>query len=398
MVPESKYAREDIINTMPSNVVSCILDFLPLQDAVRTSILSRNWRYKWTKMNQLVFNKDFFECIVRKKGDIDHGKIITRLLVHHEGSITKFVLYVPSDYKRFDQQDLSLWVKLLSRKSVKEMIVINKKPAPIILPTNIFSCVDLKRLILHCCCLPRNASIRGFPNLLSLDLDWVSCWEVLSLCPQLEVLKIYDPVCMTKMKQAEITKLKNLKELIFSLGMPYHDVAITSSHIFQLVGFLPKLHKLTLDLQHCKFSVDDAARNGALSVLHSLKFLEVLDLDYHNRAMVVFLFDLIQGSPNLKILKIKAVDKDRVWPSPVTYDEVKGGITGNLQQLRNVELELTKDSQVELSLIKCLLANCSLLQLMSISTPLYGTNGYFEFSAKLLMFSRASPEAKISIC
>ncbi|KAJ0683235.1 putative F-box domain, leucine-rich repeat domain superfamily, F-box-like domain superfamily [Helianthus annuus] len=40
----SKVASGGIISSMPDNVVTNILDRLPLQDAVRTSILSRNWR------------------------------------------------------------------------------------------------------------------------------------------------------------------------------------------------------------------------------------------------------------------------------------------------------------------------------------------------------------------
>ncbi|MFS7949310.1 putative F-box domain, leucine-rich repeat domain superfamily, F-box-like domain superfamily [Helianthus anomalus] len=53
---------------MPDNVVTNILDRLPLQDAVRTSILSRNWRFKWTTISQIVFDKNFFEYLLKTKG------------------------------------------------------------------------------------------------------------------------------------------------------------------------------------------------------------------------------------------------------------------------------------------------------------------------------------------
>ncbi|XP_071734762.1 F-box/FBD/LRR-repeat protein At1g13570-like isoform X1 [Rutidosis leptorrhynchoides] len=399
----SKSATEDVINTMPSNVVSFILDFLPLQDAVRTSILSKNWRYKWTTINQVVFGNDFFEYIMRTKGDVD-GRIITRVLVYHEGSITKFVLDIPR-HKRFDDDDIYLWAKLLSTKSVKEMIIVNKNITPIVLPTRLFSFVDLKHLKLCCCCF-HGASLGGFPKLLSLDLEWVNSWElIIGLCPLLEVLQIYHPLAMTKMKLDDFAKLKNLKRLFLSLSMLYHhhhhhDAAIPSLDIFKLVAFLPKLHRLTLDLQKCSRFMVDAAGNRDV-MMHSLKVLDVLDLDYDNGAMVFFFFDLIQGSPNLEILRIRAIDKDRVFPSPVTHGQVKAGITGYLQQLRNVDLVFTKDSQVELSFIKCLLDNCCLLQLITIAnydSTRYGTVNrgcYFDFAAKLLMLSRASPEAKI---
>ncbi|XP_071738880.1 F-box/FBD/LRR-repeat protein At1g13570-like [Rutidosis leptorrhynchoides] len=390
MCEASKFAVEDVINTMPSNVVSCILDFLPLQDAVRTSILSKNWRYKWTTINQVVFDNDLFEYIMRTKGDVD-GRIITRVLVYHEGSLTKFVLHVPRN-KRFDDDDddIYLWVKLLSTKSVKGMIIVNKNITPIVLPTLVFSCVDLKHLKLCRCGFRNTNSLGGFSKLSSLDLDCVNSWELIGLCPLLEVLQIYHPLAMTKMKLDDFAKLKNLKHLFLSLRMLYHhDAAIPSLDTFKLVGCLLKLHRLTLDLQRCSTFKVDAAGNRDV-MMHSFKVLEILNLDYDNRSMVFFFFDLIQGT-----------DKDRVFPSPVTLDQVKAGITGYLQQLRNVDFVYLKDSHVELSFIKCLLDNCCLLQLITIANYDSTRNGtvdrgrYFDFSAKLLLLSRASPEAKI---
>ncbi|GJR81095.1 F-box/FBD/LRR-repeat protein-like protein [Tanacetum coccineum] len=52
----------DIIGTLPQNIIETILLLVPIQDAVRTSILVRNWRYTWTKILKLVFNaKDLFK-------------------------------------------------------------------------------------------------------------------------------------------------------------------------------------------------------------------------------------------------------------------------------------------------------------------------------------------------
>lgn len=391
----SNSAPEDVINIMPKNVVSSILGFLPIQDAVRTSILSKNWRYNWTMLTQLVFGKEFFEYILRTKGDVD-GRIITRVLAHLEGVITKFALVIPN-YMEFDVDDIYLWAKLISGKGMNEFALINMK-TPIELPAHLFSCVDLKHLRLHNCYFRHNASFCGFRNLLSLDFSMVSYGELITLCPLLEVLKINHSTTMAKVKPVEIAKLENIKELSLSLCALY-DVAITSSDIFKLVGFLPKLHKLTLDFQNCKFMVEAAAGNRASSVLHSLKSLMVFNIDYDNRAMVLFFFDLIHGSPNLHTLKIMAVDKNRILPSPVTYDEVNGSIMGNLQQLRKVELVCTKDSEVELSLITSLLSHCSMLDIMFIanhgSTRYGAINGYLKFCMKLLMLPRASPTARI---
>ncbi|KAM0017571.1 putative F-box domain, leucine-rich repeat domain superfamily, F-box-like domain superfamily [Helianthus debilis subsp. tardiflorus] len=43
------------INTLPQTIIENILCFLPIQEAARTSILSREWRYKWTTIPKLEF-------------------------------------------------------------------------------------------------------------------------------------------------------------------------------------------------------------------------------------------------------------------------------------------------------------------------------------------------------
>ncbi|KAF7123283.1 hypothetical protein RHSIM_Rhsim12G0067500 [Rhododendron simsii] len=49
-------STSDIISHVPGNILDKILMCLPLQDAVRTSILSRKWRYAWVKLPQLLYD------------------------------------------------------------------------------------------------------------------------------------------------------------------------------------------------------------------------------------------------------------------------------------------------------------------------------------------------------
>lgn len=50
----------DRISDVPCNVIDDILKHLHIQDLVRTSILSRNWRYMWISVPQLEFDEKFF--------------------------------------------------------------------------------------------------------------------------------------------------------------------------------------------------------------------------------------------------------------------------------------------------------------------------------------------------
>ncbi|MFS8031614.1 putative leucine-rich repeat domain superfamily, F-box-like domain superfamily [Helianthus anomalus] len=47
--------RRDRITTLPQTIIEIILCLLPIEEAARTSILSREWRYKWTTIPKLVF-------------------------------------------------------------------------------------------------------------------------------------------------------------------------------------------------------------------------------------------------------------------------------------------------------------------------------------------------------
>ncbi|GKE49717.1 F-box/FBD/LRR-repeat protein-like protein, partial [Tanacetum coccineum] len=74
-------AEDDFISRMPDDVMSNIMDRLPLQNAVRTSVMSRSWRFKWTLLTQLMFDEYFFKFILASRKKFDRTDI-SRLLLH----------------------------------------------------------------------------------------------------------------------------------------------------------------------------------------------------------------------------------------------------------------------------------------------------------------------------
>ncbi|XVF43337.1 hypothetical protein PTKIN_Ptkin02bG0032500 [Pterospermum kingtungense] len=48
--------NSDKISNLPDNITEQILGRMPIRDAVRTSVLSTNWRDKWTTLSDLVFD------------------------------------------------------------------------------------------------------------------------------------------------------------------------------------------------------------------------------------------------------------------------------------------------------------------------------------------------------
>nr|GEW40360.1 hypothetical protein [Tanacetum cinerariifolium] len=151
-----KFAQKDVISTMPEEVITNILHCLPLQDAVQTSILSKDWKFKWTMM--------------------------------------------PNSYL------------MRSSMRIKEFTFQNMRAEVLELTTHLFSCLELTHLELDRCEFYPPSEFGGFPNLLqSLDVSCVSfgsskCKEFITRSLLLEILKVgYDDT--EKVKQIDIAKL-----------------------------------------------------------------------------------------------------------------------------------------------------------------------------------------------
>nr|XP_043625883.1 F-box/FBD/LRR-repeat protein At1g13570-like [Erigeron canadensis] len=242
---------EDVISRMPEDVITNIMDRLPLRDAVATSILSTSWRFNWTLLTQLIFDFKFFNTLHGRKIHFDETNII-RILFHLKGGVTNFVLYMNIGIN-VDVEDVHHWVMFLSRiRGFKELILLNWHQTPVKLPTHLFFWPELKHLKLSNCVLSP-PYFSGFPKLLSLELFDVRFQdheyvELNGKCPLLETLTILNIKIMAGVKWVEIAKLKNVKRLGLSLALLDNVTMVRLSTVFQHLSFLPKLQELYLFL------------------------------------------------------------------------------------------------------------------------------------------------------
>ncbi|KAI7754365.1 hypothetical protein M8C21_006053 [Ambrosia artemisiifolia] len=162
----SEFTPEDFISKMPDNVITSILHRLPLLDAVRTGILSRTWRFKWTMLTQLKFNEEFFLYLMKTKGVDSIGRIISRLLLNLNGAVTKTV-FVPVI---LDVDDIRRLIMFLSSKGIKDLTITDWSAPQVKLPTHLFACLELTRLNIYGFCFNPPPGFHGFPNLVSLEL------------------------------------------------------------------------------------------------------------------------------------------------------------------------------------------------------------------------------------
>ncbi|KAJ0439829.1 putative F-box domain, leucine-rich repeat domain superfamily, F-box-like domain superfamily [Helianthus annuus] len=143
---------EDVISSMPEDVVTHILDRLPVQDAVKTSILSRNWRFKWTMLSQLVFDDNFFDYLTKTNGESMFWRTISRLPLNQRMILETMKI----DLFSVGKGKLVLLAKLANLK-ILSLSLCHLDNMTI---TNSSSTFDL---------------VRFLPKLQELDLDFAKC-------------------------------------------------------------------------------------------------------------------------------------------------------------------------------------------------------------------------------
>ncbi|GJY37751.1 F-box/FBD/LRR-repeat protein-like protein [Tanacetum coccineum] len=375
--------KEDIISSMPDDVINNILERLPIYEALRTGILSREWRYKWMMLTQLVFDAPFYKCL---RGYRYCGKIISRLLLHLKGPITKFVLEIQKGcYPEIDEEDINNWLLFLSRKGLKQLTLINHEDHSFRLTSHIFSCLELSHLELYKFQLDPVSNLRGFPNLSSFNFalppfdQTYNFGKFLTQCPNLESLDFFSH--FYNINETDLAKLVNLRKLYWLVGNLHNRKMITSTQIFIGIGSLTKLSDLCVNFMNCKVLED--ARRSVPTTLACLKKLKVLGIDLCSRPMVSLVVELICASPNLHYLEIMTTCEHG------SYSRIKQ------LQLQKVKLYRVKGSKSEECLIKSLLACSPLLKKMSITVDTPEVFG--DFTTNLLKLHRAFPRAKLKL-
>lgn len=183
----------DFISDLPQSIVESILTHLPIRDAVRCSILSSKWRYKWTSLTQLVFDEKCVTlCADRALVEKNLVNFITRTLFLHQGPIHKFQL--STSYLQ-SCPDIDQWILFLSRNGIKELVLELGEGEWFRVPSCLFHCKKLTRLELFRCELDPPPSFKGFLGLKNLNLHQVivspdAIESLISNCPQLESLAL----------------------------------------------------------------------------------------------------------------------------------------------------------------------------------------------------------------
>ncbi|KAJ9564723.1 hypothetical protein OSB04_000689 [Centaurea solstitialis] len=372
----------DRMSNLPRHLIGLILERLPVQDAVRTSILSKNWRYIWTTMTRLVFDRKFSENIVKVGAFGRNGfiRIINDVLNHHNGPILKFSLLIPRiDLDSFREVDQTML--LLSRKSVKELALTNLNPGYEV-PSYVSSCSELRKLELENFIFNPPLKFEVFSNLedlilINIDFGANSCGAMVTL-PQLRRLElvtcknVYNFNIMASQLQALLVFGCHDAMLLKLLDAPHLNKYLSADEIPK---WLPR--------------AVNSLSNLELEILH------LSDLDQLHGALC-----LLRNSPNLERLYMRQSPRKEPWVT--RYDvqaasdhlESQDCLHQTFNRLQTVEIEFFDGSRPALLFIKVLLARSPSLEKLTIHPSRTSSNAHESLNI-VMQFAQVSPKAKV---
>ncbi|KEH19756.1 putative F-box domain, FBD domain, leucine-rich repeat domain, L domain-containing protein [Medicago truncatula] len=350
---------DDRISTLPDALLRHILSFLPTDTCVRTSLISRRWRYLWKTLQVFDFhdysqhNAELFMSFTVFVNAV--------LALRSSPHIRKFcLLCYDSEPKTFYTHSVNAWIRTAVGPHLQEFH-LRIEGDDFTLPITLFSCSNLLSLSLDGCiefelqdsseiCLP---SLKVMKLGYNYSLDMNSLNILLSGCPILETLEIlslglgYDELVSLRvpssLKSLKITvevgygicleidapalKYLSLAAVTFlnaaTIGENLHNVEEADLDLFshpdsESVEPLLKLLRALSGLKHLELHSPTTQWLFSSPILdipefHYLVYLKVSFPSFN----LSFLFDVLQKCPVLQTL---ITYDDQEDPTSVTDD------------------------------------------------------------------------------
>ncbi|KAJ0642646.1 putative F-box domain, FBD domain, leucine-rich repeat domain superfamily [Helianthus annuus] len=405
----------DIISTLPNNIIEKILTLMPIQDALRTSILSKKWRYSWRSMPKLVFTDNMVTMSSNHLcGQLRKYKLasaIFHVLLFHNGPTIlkfKFCCFGLQMDSEFDQ----IISYLAKGNKVKKLCFIIKKNC-YKLPISFFSLQELEVIHLENCIFEPPLIFDKFSWLrkmkcMDVDVSAQMLERFLSKCPLLKHISLefefanFDNgyrlkyLCPGGMLHKLPTSLAHLKYLCLDVCMTEQNEI---SFVLCMIRSSPLLGKLTLRMYDNEKSLVPQTSNNFLDpeayLDLNLDHLEILDIDIYSNLPLVkdFVKLIIAKSPVLKKVRIELNDNSN-------FLDPEDNLNLTLDHLETLEIEMFSNSPLEMEFVKVVMAKSLVLKKVRIEL---NDNVSVDEEVKmlrdlvLLPFPRASPSAKLII-
>ncbi|XP_058724950.1 F-box/FBD/LRR-repeat protein At1g13570-like [Vicia villosa] len=410
----------DMISGLPGNVIDVILSYLPIREAVRTSVLSKQWKNSWHTLPNLVFDG---ECMAPQDPSVIESKffrMVYNVLLNHSGPINLFEIEYYDDISQNLMNDIDQWILHLAGRSIKELsllIYTEDEKEFYKIPWCLFSCQCLHRLKLNYCWLKPPKMFEGFKHLKSLYLTMIrvdqnALENLISSCPLLEELTLMDIDDLTEItihapnlnyfyfwgNFESITFDNTLQLATISINL-FKDLDSESnqsrlhgyfSNLLKFFDHRPHIQSLTIGAYFLKYLTVGVVPIKLPTPCNNLRSLS-LCINFYDLGQISAAICLLRSSPNLQNLEIFA--KLNVSLELGTYCwEDKSFRPDTPIPVRQVTLHWISGIQPELDFIKFLLLYSPVLEKMIVK-HLHVVRP--ELVTELIRFKRLSEKAEV---
>ncbi|XP_071720698.1 F-box/FBD/LRR-repeat protein At1g13570-like [Rutidosis leptorrhynchoides] len=415
----------DRISYLPENLIDSILEKLPVQDDVRTHVLSKSWRYKWTTLSSLVLDKHFSEKFAKNEA-FGHNGFITisnQIFNFLKGPLLKLHLHIPN-ISLDSFQEVDQWILSLSRDGVIRELILTNLNQRYQLPCYLFRCLELRKLELENCIIKPPLDFQGFLYLKDLVLRNIQFGAnlhgtILNL-PQLKVLKLSacTNVYNFKIKSTSLYKLTvlycpdaTLLQLLHSkclsavgIGFILPIQGVERINLATLLSNMPCLVLFLIDGYFLEFSIAENIPKWLPHPANSLKTLSLRNFKFGDLYQLQGVLCMLRNSPNLGQLNVNNQVKSGLWnvhldldvKPALTYLEASDCLDQTMNRLKTIEIIHVESSSPLLLFIKLLLEHSPTLEKISIQPRVTAdAQEKYNFAKDVMRLPRASSKAEL---
>ncbi|XP_071735695.1 F-box/FBD/LRR-repeat protein At1g13570-like [Rutidosis leptorrhynchoides] len=377
---ETQSLSSDRISSLPQNIIDTILTLIPIRDALRTSILSKKWRYSWMTMPKLVFDHNLVP--VKPVGELMLKYRLVDVIFHVllMQNCPTFIMFKLDINKlgmrtEFDQMILYLY----RRTNVKDLI-IDTLSLFYTLPSSFFLLQGLESLRLKYCEFKPPVTFNGFNKLKKMHINNVQVsaqvlLHFLSNCPLLEDVVL--------------------------IGFESDYPEETSSNFVTFFQCAPLIHTLRISKYYMKLF---AAAGGMPNKLPTPLHLKRVDLNVclREQDVITFALCIIRSSPNLVKLLFEMYDNEELstQESFVNFVDLQDDLSLTLDNLEHFDILSFSNNKFEMEFVKLIMAKSPVLKIARITLK-YGVSAAEELKILrdliYLPFPRASHSGKLII-
>ncbi|XP_010926586.3 F-box/FBD/LRR-repeat protein At1g13570 [Elaeis guineensis] len=422
----------DRFGTLPDCLLVSILSLLPIEDAVRTSVLSTRWRRLWTLAplrllddsalrsekfpnKKLLAFRAFHDEEQWRTQEGWRVRAIDGVLSAHAGPIrscrlSRVYFHIPL---------LDGWIQTLSQKGVQDLaILIPMEKRFYLVHPSLIACQSLQSLELCYCRILKPTQPR--PNLVNLRVlnlkrslvTDAAINDLLSCCPALQSLALVHcaglrrihlrspTLCIMmlddyswEVEELFVVDAPNLEHLMLGKNTTRRThVKVLNAPKLELLGFLDMSIKM---LQLGSTTCFEKSMVTLSTVVHSLKKLAIR-VDFNDDLQADIVFDLLRCFPCLETLDVLIADMDDDDEPDVEYWKQQVSLDCLDHHLKSVTLKGFLGQRTDSGFVNFLIAKARVLKVMTLISVHAWKEGWVETVQQgLCLQNKASIDATV---